>query len=97
MTLYYEENEHTLDGSVVTSFLPPASRVLIIRMFASLFSERRSSRIGMSIDWEDQFQHQEWRRVTATYPSFLDQPLESILLAPHICQILRFFATKVVQ
>ena len=41
----------TLEGSVFSSFLPPAMRELIVLMIASPFSERRSSKIGMSIDY----------------------------------------------
>ena len=43
--------KRTLEGSVFSSFLPPAIRELIVLMIASPFSERRSSKIGMSIDY----------------------------------------------
>ena len=43
--------KRTLEGSVFSSFLPPAMRELIVLMIASPFSERRSSKIGMSIDY----------------------------------------------
>jgi hypothetical protein len=81
-------------GSEFTSRWPPAARVLMVLMILSLVpvAERRSSKIGSSIDCEGMIGNIGVKKYeTAAYPTLLDQGFERLFFTPLSCQELMFF------
>ena len=89
----------TREGSMLTSFLPPAIRVLIVRMIASPAADDRSSWIGISIDWimQQTISRMDTWTCCRTHSALPNQTLERILLPPKSRQILPFLATQLVH